>query len=73
MSGIKRVIEDMQEMAEQGFSALSIAAKLNVPLNWAEQIVNEREDLELEKQYEMMSYADECADRDAQYYGEQNA
>ena len=71
MSGMKRVVEDMQEMAEQGFSAFSIAAKLNVPLNWAQEIVNEvEEDRELERQYEMMSYADECADRDAQYYGE---
>lgn len=73
MSAMKNLVIDMQEMAEQGFSAFSIAAKLNVPLSWAEEIVNEREDLELEKQYEMMSYADECADRDAQYYGEQNA
>ena len=71
MSGIKKLLEDMREMAEEGFSAISIAVKFNVPMNWAEQIVNEREDLELEKQYEMMSYADECADRDAQYYGEQ--
>jgi len=72
MSGIKKLLEDMREMAEEGFSALSIAVKFNVPLNWAEQIVNEvEEDRELERQYEMMSYADESADRDAQYYGEQ--
>ena len=71
MSAMKNLVIDMQEMAEQGFSALSIAAKLNVPLNWAEEIVNEREYLELEKQYEYQQYAENSADLDAQYYGEQ--
>ena len=71
MSAMKNLVIDMQEMAEQGFSALSIAAKLNVPLNWAEEIVNEREYLELEKQYEYQQYAENAADLDAQYYGEQ--
>ena len=71
MGAMKNLVIDMQEMAEQGFSALSIAAKLNVPLNWAEEIVNEREYLELEKQYEYQQYAENSADLDAQYYGEQ--
>jgi hypothetical protein len=31
----------------------------------------QRENLELEKQYEYLSYADEVANDDAQYYGEQ--
>lgn len=30
----------------------------------------ELEMLELQKQYEFLSYADECANDDAQYYGE---
>ena len=71
MGAMKNLVIDMQEMAEQGFSAISIAAKLNVPLNWAEEIVNEREYLELEKQYEYQQYAENSADLDAQYYGEQ--
>jgi len=32
--------------------------------------IEELENLELQKQYEFMSYADECANDDAQYYGE---
>ncbi len=33
--------------------------------------IEELENLELQKQYEFMSYADESANDDAQYYGEQ--
>lgn len=55
---MKDLVMDMMEMAEQGFSAFSIAAKLNVPLNWAEEIVDERYELEQEKQQEMMGYED---------------
>ena len=58
MSAMKNLVMDMMEMAEQGFSAFSIAAKLNVPLNWAEEIVDERYELEQEKQQEMMGYED---------------
>ena len=32
-------------------------------------VIEQLENLELEKQYEMMSYADEMANDDAQYYG----
>jgi hypothetical protein len=35
-----------------------------------EHAVQEREALEIEKQYEFLSYADEVANDDAQYYGE---
>ena len=58
MSGMKDLVMDMMEMAEQGFSAFSIAAKLNVPLNWAESVVEERHELEQQKQHEMMGYED---------------
>jgi hypothetical protein len=34
-----------------------------------EELVVELEELELQKQYEMLSYADECYDADAEYYG----
>ena len=34
------------------------------------QEIEELENLELQKQYEMLSYAEECANDDAQYYGE---
>ncbi len=33
--------------------------------------IEDLENLELQKQYEFMSYADESANDDAQYYGEQ--
>ena len=58
MSAMKNLVMDMMEMAEQGFSAFSIAAKLNVPLNWAEEIVDELYELEQQKQQEMMGYED---------------
>ena len=58
MSAMKNLVMDMMEMAEQGFSAFSIAAKLNVPLNWAESVVEELYELEQQKQHEMMGYED---------------
>ena len=49
--------------------------EINYWLRLAAQIEQQRqedelEELELQKQYEFMSYADECANDDAQYYGE---
>ena len=34
-----------------------------------EEVELELQELELQKQYEMLSYADECYDADAEYYG----
>ena len=70
MSHMAELAIEIDEMIEQGFSALSIAVKLNIPLNWVESMVNDREDLELQKQYEYMQYAEDAASLDAQYYGE---
>ena len=56
MSKMAELALEIEEMAEQGFSAFSIAAKLNIPLNWAETAVEERWQLEQQKQHEMMSY-----------------
>jgi hypothetical protein len=71
MGKMKELAMQMEEMVEKGMSAKFIVATLGVPFELAQQAVDQREALEIEKQYEMMSYADECADRDAQYYGEQ--
>jgi hypothetical protein len=46
-----------------------IAVTLNVPIEMVYDTIEQLECLELEKQYEMLSYADEIANDDAQYYG----
>jgi predicted CoA-binding protein len=71
MSKIKQIVADIEELVEQGMSAKFISVSLGVPFEWAQQAIEQREALEIEKQYEYMSYADACADTDAQYYGDE--
>ena len=49
----------IDELVEQGMSAKFISVTLGVPLEWAQNAMNDRELLELEKQNVMMSYGDE--------------
>jgi hypothetical protein len=51
-------------------SAKFIAIKLGIPFQMVQDAFEQRENLEIEKQYEFLSYADEVANDDAQYYGE---
>ena len=62
---------EIDDLIEQGMSAKFIAIKLNIPIEMVQDAFEQRENLELEKQYEFLSYADEVANDDAQYYGEQ--
>ena len=70
MSKMAELCAEIDELVEQGMSAKFISVTLNVPYEWARERVLERENLELEKQYEFLSYADKSADADAIYYGE---
>jgi hypothetical protein len=49
----------IDELVEQGMTAKFISVTLGIPYAWAEQALIERNELELQKQQEMMSYGDE--------------
>lgn len=70
MSKMANLAIEIQELVEQGMSAKFIAVTLNVPIQMIYDVVEQMQYEQLEKQYEMMSYADEMANDDAQYYGE---
>jgi hypothetical protein len=55
MSELKTQIDDM---VEQGMTAKFISAVLGVPFEWAQDAIEERECLEVEKQYTMMGNED---------------
>jgi hypothetical protein len=61
---------EIEELLADGMSPKFISVKLNIPIQMVYHTIDQLENLELEKQYEMMSYADEMANDDAQYYGE---
>jgi hypothetical protein len=62
---------DIQELAERGMPAEFIAVSLNVPLQWAQDAIDEfHQHQHLEQQYQMMMDAERSADEDASYYGE---
>jgi len=71
MSRMKDLAQDLDIMVEQGMSANEISVTLGVSYDLAMQAIESRGSLELEKQYEMLSYAEESANDDAQYYGEE--
>ena len=70
MSKMAELSAQIDEMVEQGMTAKFISVSLGIPFDWAVKAIEEREALEIEKQYEYLSYADEMANDDAQYYGE---
>jgi len=71
MSRMAELAMEIDDLIEQGMSAKFIAIKLNIPIQMVQDAFEQRENLEIEKQYEFLSYADEMANDDAQYYGEQ--
>lgn len=71
MSKMAEIAMRIDELIEQGMSAKFISVTLGVPFDWVQTALEQREELEIEKQYEFLSYADEVANDDAQYYGEQ--
>jgi hypothetical protein len=70
MSKMAELAMEIDDLIEQGMSPKFIAVKLNIPIQMVQDAFEQRENLEIEKQYEYLSYADEMANDDAQYYGE---
>ena len=70
MSKMGEIALEIDDLIEQGMSAKFISVTLGVPFEWVQTVLEQREELEIEKQYEFLSYADEVANDDAQYYGE---
>ena len=69
MSKMAELALDIEDLLSEGMSPKFIAVSLNCPIEMVYDVIEQRECLELEKQYEMLSYADEMANDDAQYYG----
>lgn len=69
MSKMAELALEIEELFNEGMSPKFIAVTLNAPIELVYATIEELECLELEKQYEMLSYADECANDDAIYYG----
>ena len=70
MSKMAELAMEIDDLIEQGMSAKFIAIKLGISFQMVQDAFEQRENLEIEKQHEFLSYADECANDDAQYYGE---
>jgi len=58
MSKMSRLKIDIQELIEKGMSAKFISSKLNIPVEWAIYEIEEREQLELQKQQEFLNYGE---------------
>jgi hypothetical protein len=69
MSKMAELSLEIEELLAEGMSPKFIAVTLNTPIQMVYDTMEQLENLELERQYEMMSYADEVANDDAQYYG----
>jgi hypothetical protein len=70
MSKMSELSLEIEELLAEGMSPKFIVATLNCPIEMVYNTIEQLDNLELEKQNEMMSYADEMANDDAQYYGE---
>jgi hypothetical protein len=70
MSKMAELALEIEELLAEGMSPKFIVATLNCPIEMVYGVIEQLENLQLEKQYEMLSYADEMANDDAQYYGE---
>ena len=70
MSKMAELALEIEELLAEGMSPKFIVATLKCPIEMVYGVIEQLENLQLEKQYEMMSYADEMANDDAQYYGE---
>lgn len=70
MSKMAELALDIEELLNEDISPKMIAATLGIDVQTVYELIEELECLELEKQSEMLSYADEMANNDAQYYGD---
>lgn len=69
MSKMAELSLDIEELLAEGIAPKSIAVVLDVPIEMVYDTIEQIECLEIEKQYEFLSYADEVANDDAHYYG----
>jgi hypothetical protein len=69
MSKMATLVYDIEELLNEGMSPKFIVATLNCPIEMVYDVLDQLDLIEMQKQYEMMSYADEMANDDAQYYG----
>ena len=71
MSKMAELSMEIEELLADGIAPKSIAVVLDIPIEMVYDTIEQLECLEIEKQYEFLSYADEVANDDAQYYGVQ--
>lgn len=69
MSKMAELAMQIEDYINEGMTPKFIAVTLNIPIDMVYDTIEQLECLELEKQFEMMSYAEESANDDAQYYG----
>jgi DNA-binding CsgD family transcriptional regulator len=69
MSKMAELALEIEELLAEGMSPKFIVATLNCSIEMVYDTIEQLENLQLEKQYEMLSYAEEMANDDAQYYG----
>lgn len=69
MSKMAELAMEIEDLLAEGMSPKFIAVTLNAPIEMVYDTMEQLECLQLEKQYELLSYADEMANDDAQYYG----
>lgn len=70
MSELAMLIPSIEKVLDTtNLSCQEVAEYLDVPVDYVNYVVALRWE-ELTKQHEMMSYAEECYDADAAYYGE---
>jgi orotate phosphoribosyltransferase-like protein len=70
MSKVAELMLDIEELVQLGMTEKYIAVTLNVPIQMVYDVIENLENEHIEKQHEMLSYADQMADQDAIYYGE---
>ena len=71
MSKMAELSMEIEILIREGMSPKFIAAALDVPIGMVYDTIEQIECMEIEKQYEFLSYADEAANDDAHYYGAQ--
>jgi hypothetical protein len=59
MSKMAELSMQIEELVEQGMTAKFISATLNVPIEWVYYAIEERNQLELQKQNEFINYGEE--------------
>jgi hypothetical protein len=69
MSKMAELSMEIEDLIREGMSPKFIAVTLEVPIEMVYDTIEQIECMEIERQYEFLSYADESANDDARYYG----